>query len=83
MKTTFEHKYNIGDTVYILDGDAAHKEIYKVKVVAIECTIKLLKGNIIREIKYALKGDTKYTIYSECSVFPTKRELINAYKVYL
>lgn len=68
MKTTFEHKYDVGNTVYIWFGPS----VLEMKV----DTLMYRKDNEGIGVAYFLKGNTT-TLLAEDEVYATKEECLN------
>lgn len=74
MKTTFAHKFNIGDKVWrlaILDGEAIEGTVTR-----IWCSM----DHIRKSIAYAVDDSDGFAILNESEVFATKEEAIQYYK---
>lgn len=82
METTFEHKYNLGDTVWIMGDNAPTKGIVTSINYIVSMDYEDIRDGLTSKkdttIEYDVENDNFADTFEETEIFSSKKELINS-----
>lgn len=82
MTTSFIHKYNLGDTVWIMSGNAPAKGIVTGINYIVSIDYEDIRDGLTSKkdmtIEYDIENDNFADTFEETEIFSSKKELINS-----